>query len=137
MALPLTQCIPMARPSYGPQAQKRARRLLETLIAFANDEFEDCDLLASKIKVNWQTSQQLVVRTQIRYLVSLTEKDPYPEKLSADQIKESLKRFTDYLEILEDNRTATQGAYDWHFTLSLWHRRFEDTSNLQRFDQEW
>ena len=127
----------MARPTYGPQAQKRARRLLETVIAFANDEFEDCDLLYSKIKVNWQTSKQLVVRTQIRYLVMLTGVDPHSGKLSADQVKEALKRYEDYLEILEDNRATTQGASNWHFTLSLWHHRYEGLQNLQRFDQEW
>ncbi|MEL6814228.1 MAG: NB-ARC domain-containing protein [Cyanobacteria bacterium J06598_3] len=127
----------MARPTYGPQAQKRARRLLETLLAFANDEFEDCDLLYSKVKINWQTNTQLVVRTQIRYLEMLTGKDPHPGKLSTDQIKESLKRYEDYLEILEDNRASTQGASDWHFTLTLWHRRYDSLSNLQRFEKEW
>ena len=136
MALPPSVHL-MTRPSYGPQAQKRTRRLLEALIAFANDDFEDCDLLYSKIKVNWQTRQQLVVRTQIRYMVMLTGKDPYADKLSAEQIKESLKRCEDYLEILEDNRASTQGASDWHFTLSLWYPRYESTKNLQRFDQVW
>ena len=127
----------MARPTYGPQAKKRTRRLLEAIIAFANGEFEDCDLLYSKIKVNWQTSTQLVVRTQIRYLLMLIGKDPYPGKLSAEQVKEALKRCEDYLEILEDNRATTQGASNWHFTLSLWHHRYEGLQNLQRFDQEW
>ena len=127
----------MARPTYGPQPQKRARRLLEALLAFANDEFEDCDLLYSKIKINWQTSTQLVVRTQVRYLTLLTAEDTYTGKLTADNVKEGLKRYKDYLEILEDNRTSTQGASDWHFTLFLWHPRYESWRNLERFDQEW
>jgi hypothetical protein len=35
-------------------------------------------------------------------------------------IKEALQRLKDWLEILEDNRTKTQGCEDWHFTLKLW-----------------
>ncbi len=33
----------MTRPNYGPQAKKRAKRLLEVLLAYAHDESEVCD----------------------------------------------------------------------------------------------
>jgi hypothetical protein len=71
------------RPNYGPTAQARTKRLLEALLAYANDELEGCDYL--KIKVNWQTEKQWVVRTQIRFLEELTALDPYDGKLSGEQ----------------------------------------------------
>ena len=125
----------MARPNYGPQAKKRAKRLLEALLAYANNELENCDHL--QIQVNWQTENHLVVRTKVRLLEELTVKDPYDGKLNNEQIKEALKRLEDFLEILEDNRTTTRGAENWHFTLKLWHRRQDKAANLKQFDLEW
>ena len=125
----------MTRPNYGPQAKKRARRLLEVLLGYANDEFENCD--HQQIQTNWQTENHLVIRTKVRFLEELTAKYPYNTRLSKEQIKEALKRFEDFLEILEDNRTTTRGAEDWHFTLKLWHRRQEKAANLKQFEVEW
>jgi DNA replication protein DnaC len=125
----------MARPNYGPQGKKRAKRLLEALLAYANNELENCDHL--QIQVNWQTDNQLIVRTKVRFLEELTVKDPYEGKLNNEQIKEALKRLEDFLEILEDNRTTTRGAENWHFTLKLWHRRQYKEANLKQFDVEW
>jgi hypothetical protein len=123
------------RPNYGPTAQERAKRLLEALLAYANDELENCDFL--KIEVNWQTEKQVVVRTQVRFLEELTALDPYEGKLNGDQIKEALKRLEDFLEILLDHRTSPQGSPDWHFTLKLWHKRFDTQANIKQFDSEW
>ncbi|WP_369076433.1 hypothetical protein [Coleofasciculus sp. LEGE 07081] len=39
-------------------------------------------------------------------------------------MKEALKQFK-VLEILEDNRSQTQGSSNWHFTLKLWHKRYD------------
>lgn len=125
----------MARPNYGSQAKKRTKRLLEALLAYANNELENCDCL--QVQVNWQTENQLVVRTKVRFLEELTVKDPYEGKLNKEQIKEALKRLEDFLEILEDNRTATRGAENWHFTLKLWHKRQDQQANLKQFDAEW
>jgi hypothetical protein len=125
----------MARPNYGPQARKRTKRLLEALLAYANNELENYDHL--QIQVNWQTENQLVVRTKVRFLEELTDKDPYEGKLNKEQIKEALKRLEDFLEILDDNRTTTRGAENWHFTLKLWYRRQEQQANLKQFDAEW
>jgi WD40 repeat protein len=125
----------MARPSYGPQAKERAKRLLEALLAYANDELENCDHL--EIQTNWQKENQLVVRTKVRFLEGLTARDPYDGKLNKEQIKEALKRFEDFLEILEDNRANTQGAENWHFTLKLWHPKQEKAANLKQIDAEW
>ena len=127
----------MARPSYGPQAKKRAKRLFACLLSYANDGFSDCDYLRSHILVNWQTEQQLVVRTKIRYLEELTGKASESDALKRDHIKEALRRFNDYLDILEDNRVTTRGAENWHFTLKLWHWRWDEAANLEQFDREW
>lgn len=125
----------MPRPSYGSEAKKRTKRLLEALLAHASDDLDDSSHLP--IQLHWQTELRLVVRTKIRFLEELTAKDLYPGRLSRDQIREALRLLEDFLGILQDNRAITQGAEDWHFTLTLWHRRQEVAANLQRFDQEW
>ncbi|MGG6240956.1 beta-propeller domain-containing protein [Nodosilinea sp. AN01ver1] len=125
----------MARPNYGPQAKKRAKRLFEALIAFANFDLDDADTIP--MRVNWQTDKRLVVQAKVRFLQELTSKDRYEGALTGEQIKEALKRLEDFMEVLEDNRAATQGAEDWHFTLNLWYRRQEMEANLRQFEVEW
>jgi hypothetical protein len=125
----------MGRLNYGPLGKKRTKRLLEALLAYANDELEDGAYL--DIKYRWQSENQLVVETKVRVLEELTALDQYPDKLTKEQIKESLQLLRKFLEILQDNRAATQGSEDWHFTLKLWHRRFDTEANLKRFDVEW
>jgi hypothetical protein len=125
----------MARPSYGPQARKQASCLLEALLTYANDELEDCDRF--KIEFTWQAKNQLIVKTTVRHLQSLNARLFKDYKLTSEQIKEALKRYRDFLAILDDNRTKTQGADDWHFTLRLWFGQHDKAANLQRFDEEW
>jgi hypothetical protein len=125
----------MARWNCGSKVKERTKRLLEALLAYANDELENVERL--KIQVNWQTANELVVRTQIRFLEGLTALDRYPGKLNAQEIKEALHRCQDFLKILKDNRPGTKGLHDWHFTLKLWHSRHEIEANLKQFDQEW
>ncbi|MGG6295644.1 HEAT repeat domain-containing protein [Leptolyngbya sp. AN02str] len=129
----------MARPSYGPEAKKRSLYLFTTLLDYANDEL-DCDEVAldglrSQIQTHWQTEQRLVVRTKVRFLEALTKLAESP--LNGEQIKEALRRFEDFLEILDDNRPNKGGSEVWHFTLNLWHRRSDRTANLRQFEQEW
>ena len=125
----------MVRLSYGPQPKKRAKRLFEALLNFANDQFEEGDRL--KIQLNTQTERQLIVRTKVRYLEQLTALDSYEGKLSGLQIKEALKQLKDGLEILKDNRTSTRGSDNWHFTLKLWHHYYEIDANIHQFEEEW
>ncbi|MEO1763477.1 MAG: NACHT domain-containing protein, partial [Cyanobacteria bacterium J06629_18] len=132
----------MARISYGLQVQKRAKRLLKSLLIYANDEFDMSneaviDAIRPHIKVRWLTEKRLVIRTKVRFLLELTGLIDDETTLKAEQIKEALKRFTDFLEILEDNRTAKGGSENWHFTLNLWYSRWETEANLQQFDKEW
>jgi hypothetical protein len=125
----------MARRNYGPQVKQRTKRLLEALLAYANDDLEDGERL--KIPVNWHSQNRLIVKTKIRFLEELTALAPHGGKLNSEQIKEALHRLEDFLEILEDNRVKTQGADDWHFTLKLWYGRREQLANLNRFEVEW
>ncbi|RUR81816.1 HEAT repeat domain-containing protein [Chlorogloeopsis fritschii PCC 9212] len=129
----------MARASYGPEAKKRSRHLLETLLAYANDAI-DCDeaaldALRPQIQTRWQSETRLVVRTKVRFLQALTGLTS--SQLTSEQIKEALKRFADFLEILEDNRPSRGGSETWHFTLNLWYKRQDTAANLQKFDWEW
>ncbi|HAA33183.1 MAG TPA: hypothetical protein DCE56_42515, partial [Cyanobacteria bacterium UBA8553] len=121
------------RSIYGSQAKKDTKCLLEALLAYANNELENCEHL--QIQVNWQTENRLVVSTKVRFLEKLTAKSS--AKLTKEQIKEALKRLEDFLGILEDNRTRTQGSEDRHFTLKLWHKRHDKEANLKQFDLEW
>ncbi len=132
----------MARVSYGLQVQKRAKRLLSAILAYANDEFDVCneaivDAIRPNIQIRLITEKRLVIRTKVRFLQELTSLQSDETILKVEQIKEALKRFTDFLEILEDNRTTKGGSENWHFTLNLWFPRYETEANLQRFDSEW
>ncbi|WP_017655667.1 NACHT domain-containing protein [Fortiea contorta] len=132
----------MARASYGPETKKRSRRLLEVLLVYANDEIvcRDDSILETlrlQIQTRWQSETRLVVRTKVRFLQLLTTLEAGKIQLNAEQIKEALKRFADFLEILEDNRPSRAGSETWHFTLKLWHNRQEIAANLQQFDQHW
>ncbi|AFY56688.1 putative NTPase (NACHT family) [Rivularia sp. PCC 7116] len=132
----------MARVSYGLQVQKRAKRLLFAILAYANDEFDVCneavvDAIRPNIQVRWLTEKRLVIRTKVRFLQELTGLQDDETILKAEQIKEALKRFTDFIEILEDNRVSKGGSENWHFTLNLWYSRWETEANLQQFDSEW
>ena len=132
----------MARISYGLQVQKRAKCLLKSLLIYANDELDISneavvDAIRPNIKIRWLTEKRLVIRTKVRFLQELTGLIDDKSILKPEQIKEALKRFTDFIEILEDNRTAKGGSENWHFTLNLWYSRWETEANLQQFDKEW
>ncbi|QMS87085.1 hypothetical protein HUN01_05645 [Nostoc edaphicum CCNP1411] len=126
----------MPRITYGPQIQKRVKRLLEALLCFADAEFEDDNF---KIEYDWKEADsanpKLTVQTTLVTLELLTQKDKYSGKLTKAQIREALNLLKDFLKILEDNRLQTKGVDEWHFTLKLWSRDRE--RNLKRFDEAW
>ncbi|MDY6784298.1 MAG: hypothetical protein SW833_17415 [Cyanobacteriota bacterium] len=123
------------REDFGPKAQKRAKFLLDVLLTYANGEGEYPEL---SIKTYWKTSNQLVVRTRIRYLEELIVLGGYKGKFGKDQIKEALKNLENFLEILQDNREGRgPGLRCWHFTLELWYERQDKQLILERFDLEW
>ena len=118
----------MARATYGDDVKVRVRQLLERFLAYANDELEDCQRY--KIDHNWQTPNQVIVRTNLRELAELAA-------LDKEQVREALKRLQDFLEILKDLREHQRGSQNWHFQLMLWHNKDDKQANLSRFDQEW
>uniref|UniRef100_UPI001D21C8D8 NB-ARC domain-containing protein n=1 Tax=Nostoc sp. LPT TaxID=2815387 RepID=UPI001D21C8D8 len=126
----------MPRTTYGPQIQKRVKRLLEALLCFVDGEFEDDNF---KIESDWKEADsvnpKLTVQTTLVVLELLTQKDKYPGKLTKAQIREALNLLKDFLKILEDNRLQTQGSDDWRFTLKLWSKDRE--KNLKGFDEAW
>jgi len=123
----------MGRVSYGELTKLRVMRLLEALLAYAGGEVEGSERL--KISCQPQTDNRLVFRTTLREIELLTAKYRYDAKLTKQQIREALNHCKDFLEILEDNRTKTQGAEDWHFTLKLWAK--DKTANLEECDRQW
>jgi hypothetical protein len=125
----------MKHYSYGDIVRGRAKHLLEVLLSYANDELEGTEQLRSDLKVNWQTEKQLVVRTKLITLETLTTKDERSGKLTKEQIRDAINHLKNYLQILADNRESPRGSEDWHFTLELWSKDKEE--NLRRFDAEW
>ncbi len=129
--------------SYGPIPKQRTKRLLEALLAYANYEVENCDSSAAsqkhrlQIKFHWKADNELLVETKVRVLEELTAIVQHGGKLKKEHIKESLHYLEEFLEILEDCRTKTQGSEDWHFKLKLWYRRQDKEEILRRFDVEW
>uniref|UniRef100_UPI0039A4A33D NB-ARC domain-containing protein n=1 Tax=Nostoc piscinale TaxID=224012 RepID=UPI0039A4A33D len=118
----------MARVSYGDEVEARVRKLLERFLAYANNELEDGELY--KIALNWETPQQVIVRTQLRVLAELGG-------LTKEEVREALKRLEDFLGILEDLRVQKRGSEEWYFRLKLWHDKSDKHANLQKFDAEW
>ena len=132
----------MPKLSYGPEAKKRTQCLFTALLDFANDELDSgsekvLEGLRSHIQLHWPTNQQLVVRTQIRYLAELTRLAASDSPLTTSQVKEALKQLEQFLQVLEDNRASRRGSNTWHFTLNLWCSRWDRVANLQHFDQVW
>lgn len=131
----------MPKQSYGAIPKGRSQSLLFALLDFANDSLEahetEVDRLRGQIETQWQSSDRLVVRTKLRYLQTLSNLVNPEASLSLPQIKTTLKHLTDFLKILEDNRTITRGSENWHFTLTFWGDRWDREYNLHCFEQAW
>jgi HEAT repeat protein len=129
----------MPRPNYGNAVKQRATQFFTVLIDYANDELDieerQLENLQRDIQLNWQTDKRCVIRTKIRYLENLIRLSG--KELTGEQIKESIKCLTDFIEIIEDNRASKGGSETWHFTLNLWYNRFDRAANIDRFDTEW
>ncbi|KAM3102035.1 NB-ARC domain-containing protein [Phormidesmis sp. 146-12] len=127
----------MARVSYGPKVQARAKHLLRSLLAYANNPESKRNPIPEKdLSINWRTEQRCVVRTKVRILEKLSQL-PDHKPLTSQQIRESLKCYEDFLNILQDHRMKDRGSEHWHFTLNLWHPHQDGGANLSRFDTEW
>jgi predicted NACHT family NTPase len=124
--------------TYGSTLKGRAKRLLEALLAYVKGELEDVDGISLSHRWQDETTKQpkLVIETQLRTLEFLTAKDKHEGKLTKPQIRQALnEHLKDFLHILEDNRSKTQGKEEWHFTLKLWSN--DTQKNLEQFEIEW
>ncbi|MEG4534066.1 NACHT C-terminal alpha/beta 1 domain-containing protein [Microcoleus sp. D2_18a_D3] len=124
--------------TYGPIVKERAKRLLGALLAYANWELEDVGGISLSFRWRDETTKQpkLVIETQLRTLEFLTVKDKHEGKLTKSQIRQALnEHLEDFLHILEDNRSKTQGNETLHFTLKLWSKNTQ--KNLEQFEIEW
>jgi WD40 repeat protein len=128
-----------AHRGYGPLPQKRTKRLLKSLLAYANHEVDIDTLMRAKawvLSIRWETEYECNVETNAETLKKLTELLP-GEALTNSQVTDSIKYCLEFLEIGRDNRIARQGATIWHFTLKLWHPYHATEQNLQQLDLEW
>ncbi|WP_295614957.1 NACHT domain-containing protein [Chamaesiphon sp. GL140_3_metabinner_50] len=129
----------MPRSNYGNAVKQRAAQFFSVLLDYANDELDgderQLENLQRDIQLNWQTDKRCAIRTKVRYLERLVQLAGI--ELSSEQIKESIKCLTDFIEIIEDNRTSKGGSETWHFTLILWYDRFDRSANIHKFDTEW
>jgi energy-coupling factor transporter ATP-binding protein EcfA2 len=124
--------------TYGSTLKGRAKRLLEALLAYVNRELEDVGGISLSFRWRDETTKQpkLVIETQLRKLELLTAKDKHEGQLTKTQIRQALnEHLKDFLHILEDNRSKTQGKEEWHFTLKLWSK--DTQKNLEQFEIEW
>ncbi|MEM1169579.1 MAG: tetratricopeptide repeat protein [Cyanobacteria bacterium P01_H01_bin.35] len=127
----------MPRQSKGPKIQERAKLLLEALLAFVNEELDRLSDIQVEAKwVGEKTSADLLVKTELRHLVELTNRYKNDgQRLTKDQIREVLKQLEEFLQILEHTRKERQGRSEWEFTLKLWST--DKQRNLKALDEEW
>jgi len=131
----------MPRLNYGPKGKLHARIFLAALLALddgtlAEENAKDAEFLTSNIHLKWtKNNTQLIVRTELSFLKILMAKSGHP--LTIGQLKEAIQSFKEILKILEDNRAVTQGAKEWHFTLTLWHSRWDIDQNIAQLERTW
>ncbi len=125
----------MPRITYGPTVKQRTLKLLEVLLLLTESgAIND----SSKFKYKWNDSDKghsLSIKTELSTLSHLSKYQPIEDTLSKIQIREALHRLKDFLKILRDHRTSTQGSETWHFTLDLWSR--DISTNLNQASALW
>jgi WD40 repeat protein len=134
----------MARESFGPKAREQAKILLESLLIYINKDpkfYSKIDSIISKDK-SWLLSMVLeaenecIIETKTETLRKLTQLVS-EQGLKTSEVRESLKRYRGFLNILQDNRISKQGTPKWSFRLTLWHPIQKKDDNLHQFDIEW
>ncbi|MBE8995649.1 tetratricopeptide repeat protein [Microcystis aeruginosa] len=127
----------MPKKSYGETVEKRVKRLFEVLLDHvAHCQCEDNDW-GVKLALG-EEGKLLQVKTNVAALVRLAEQKG--EKLTKDQVRDSISHYlADYLGILRDERheNEKQGCEEWRFSLTLWAKFGDKTTNLTKFSEEW
>lgn len=127
----------MPKKSYGETVEKRVKRLFEVLLDHAaHCQCEDNDW-GVKLALG-EEGKLLQVKTNVAALVRLAEQKG--EKLTKDQVRDAISHYlADYLCILRDERheNEKQGCEEWRFSLTLWAKCGDKTTNLTKFSEEW
>ncbi|MFM7885000.1 MAG: hypothetical protein ACKO8H_25390 [Microcystis panniformis] len=125
----------MPKKSYGETVEKRVKRLFEVLLDHvAHCQCEDNDW-GVKLALG-EEGKLLQVKTNVAALVRLAEQKG--EKLTKDQVRDAISHYlADYLGILRDERFKQQGSEEWRFSLTLWAKCGDKTTNLTKFSEEW
>ncbi|MBE5228785.1 MAG: hypothetical protein IM550_11540 [Microcystis sp. M54BS1] len=127
----------MPKKSYGETVEKRVKRLFEVLLDHvAHCQCEDNDW-GVKLALG-EEGKLLRVETNLAALVRLAEQKG--EKLTKDQVRDAISHYlADYLGILRDERheNEKQGCEEWRFSLTLWAKYDDKTTNLTKFSEEW
>ncbi|TRU07900.1 MAG: tetratricopeptide repeat protein [Microcystis sp. Msp_OC_L_20101000_S702] len=127
----------MPKKSYGETVEKRVKRLFEVLLDYvAHCQCEDNDW-GVKLALG-EEEKLLQVKTNVAALVRLAEQKG--EKLTKDQVRDAISHYlADYLGILRDERheNEKQGCEEWRFSLTLWAKCGDKTTNLTKFSEEW
>ncbi|MFM6787112.1 MAG: NB-ARC domain-containing protein, partial [Microcystis panniformis] len=127
----------MPKKSYGETVEKRVKRLFEVLLDHvAHYQCEDNDW-GVKLALG-EEGKLLQVKTNVAALVRLAEQKG--EKLTKDQVRDAISHYlADYLGILRDERheNEKQGCEEWRFSLTLWAKYDDKTTNLTKFSEEW
>lgn len=122
----------MRQPTWGPIVQQRVKGFLQALLVYAEKPDREVDFLYRWEQMDSPSETirdrpKLAIATNRRFLQRISN-------LSQNQVYEAIKILKS-LDILDDNRTQTQGKEEWRFTLKLW--SYNSTSNLIVFDREW
>jgi hypothetical protein len=123
-------------PNWSNAVQCRTRRLLDALLTYARADLteQNPNLRYTWHDVGSKRPKLKIHNATLRAMAELiTQKNP-EEKLTTENVKESLKRLED-LQILE-HRVSSQGTKNWQFTLNLW-SRYAPMENLTQLNLAW
>jgi hypothetical protein len=126
----------MPKRTYGETTRRRTLQVLETILRVANLEREH--LPDSNIEFRWveyAAPPKLVVKATVADLWQACSQGSQQPQLTKAAVREALHALEKHLGILTDNRTSTQGAATWHFTLDLWSR--DPETNLAKALKLW
>jgi len=122
--------------SHGEIVAARTRRVLQAILREVKEQPDPID--RKVLDYRWQEAgvqQRLTIKTTLETLVQLTNQSGQQPELKVDDVREALREMRDFLGIMQDHRTQTQGNRQWEFTLTLSSDRLD--RNLKEFDALW
>jgi hypothetical protein len=130
----------MPRLSTSVHAKRRVANFLKQLLAYANQELE-VEPDNERIQVRWvkqAAAFELVVQAKLEdlaALITVKSASAQTKQQIREHLRHDLRLLKEFLGILVDNRTKTQGSTVWHFTLTLWDQ--STAKNLAELNRHW